>query len=146
MQLFGPGPRLDDPVGDPARQAVASLRGYAYQLYATGLAWLALPDGATLHLEVAEDYAVATREAMTGTQVRDTEASGGLTLQSGWARGAIESYVDLATRNPGRAVSFHYLTTSPIGLERRTSHRIGGRRWNTGGGRRRVPTLRRCAR
>lgn len=127
MQLFGPGPRLDDPVGDSARQAVASLRGYAYQLYASGLAWLALPDGATLHLEVAEDYAVATREAMTGTQVRDTEASGGLTLQSEWVRDAIESYVDLVTRNPSREVSFHYLTTSPIGLERRTSQRIGNR-------------------
>jgi hypothetical protein len=38
---FSAGPRLSGPpLGDPATQAVASLRGYAYQLYASGLAWL----------------------------------------------------------------------------------------------------------
>lgn len=126
MQVFGSGPRLDDPSGDPARQAVAALRGYAYQLYASALAWLALPDGAILHLEVAEDYAVATREALTGAQVRDTEGSGGITLQSEWARGTIDSYVDLVRRNPGRVVSLHYLTTSAIGLERERVHRVNG--------------------
>ena len=126
MQVFGSGPRLDDPSGDPARQAVAALRGYAYQLYASALAWLALPDGAILHLEVAEDYAVVTREALIGTQVRDTEASGGITLQSDWVRGTIDSYVDLVRRNPGRAVSLHYLTTSAIGLERERVHRVNG--------------------
>ncbi|MBN2751097.1 MAG: hypothetical protein JXQ84_00160, partial [Rhodospirillaceae bacterium] len=127
MDIFGSGPRLNEPNGDPARQAVAALRGYAYQLYASGLAWLALPDGAELHLEVAEDYAVATREALKGVQVRDTEVSGGITLQSHWARATIDSFVDLTMRNPGRIVSLHYLTTSPIGLERENAHRINGR-------------------
>jgi len=126
MQVFGSGPRLDAPSGDPARQAVAALRGYAYQLYASGLAWLALPDGAILYLEVAEDYAVATRDALHGAQVRDTERSGNITLQSEWARGTIDAYVDLVARNPGRAVSLHYLTTSAIGLEREKAHRIDG--------------------
>jgi len=42
-QPFTQGPRLSDaPVGDPSAQAIASLRGYAYQLYASGLAWLDL--------------------------------------------------------------------------------------------------------
>lgn len=127
MNVFGPGPRLDEPSGDPARQAVAALRGYAYQLYASGLAWLALPDGAALHLEVAEDYAVATGQALTGTQVRDTEGSGSITLQSEWARATIDSFVDLVMRNPGHVVSLHYLTTSPIGLEREKAHRVDGR-------------------
>lgn len=126
MQLFGSGPRLGDPSGDPARQAIAALRGYAYQLYVSALAWLALPDGTSLYLEVAEDYAVATREALTGAQVRDTERSGKITLQSEWARRTIDSYVDLVLRNPGRAVSLHYLTTSVIGLEREGIHRING--------------------
>ena len=35
---FSAGPRLTDaPNGDPSTQAIASLRGYAYQLYASGL-------------------------------------------------------------------------------------------------------------
>lgn len=126
MQVFGSGPRLDAPSGDPARQAVAALRGYAYQLYMSGLAWIALPDGAVLYLEVAEDYAVATRRALNGTQVRDTEGSGTITLQSEWARATIDSFVDLVARNPGRVVSLHYLTTSKIGVERETAHRING--------------------
>ena len=124
MQVFGSGPRLDAPSGDPSRQAVAALRGYAYQLYASGLAWLALPDGAVLYLEVAEDYAVATHQALSGAQVRDTERSGSITLQSEWARGTIDSYIDLVARNPGRTVSLCYLTTSAIGLEREKAHQI----------------------
>lgn len=126
MQLFGSGPRLEVPNGDPARQAVAALRGYAYQLYVSALAWLALSDGEILHLEIAEDYAIATREALTGAQVRDTKGSGGITLQSDCARSTIDSYVDLVMRNPGRVVSLHYLTTSAIGLERERAHRVNG--------------------
>lgn len=126
MQVFGSGPRLEDPSGDPKRQAVAALRGYAYQLYVSALAWLTLPDGAILHLEVAEDYAVATREALAGAQVRDTKGSGSITLQSEWARSTIDSYVDLVRRNPGRDISLHYLSTSGIGLEHERIHRIDG--------------------
>lgn len=55
MDVFGSGPRFDEPRGDTARQAVDALRGYAYQLYVTGLAWLGLGDGERLYLEVAEN-------------------------------------------------------------------------------------------
>lgn len=124
MDVFGSGPRLDAPQGDTARQAVAALRGYGYQLYASGLAWLGLSDGELLYLEVAEDYAIASREAMAGTQVKAT--SGSITLQSADVRTAIDAYVDLVARNPGRIVSLHYLTTATIGLERRKDQRIAG--------------------
>jgi hypothetical protein len=40
---IAPSP-IGPPQGDPAGQAVASLRGYAYQLYASALAWLRLSD------------------------------------------------------------------------------------------------------
>jgi hypothetical protein len=57
---FTAGPRLNaPPLGDPSREAVASLRGYAYQLYTSALAWIDLRNGEELYLEVAEDYAVA---------------------------------------------------------------------------------------
>jgi hypothetical protein len=126
MDVFGSGPRLDAPQGDPARQAVAALRGYGYQLYTSGLAWLGLADGELLYLEVAEDYAVASRDALAGTQVKDTAASGNITLQSADVRAAIDAYADLVTRNPGRVVSLHYLTTAEIGVERRKGQRIAG--------------------
>lgn len=126
MDLFGSGPRLDSPQGDAAKQAVAALRGYGYQLYASGMAWLGLRDGEFLYLEVAEDYAVASRGALIGTQVKDTAGSGSVTLQSAGVRAAIDSYVDLVVRNSGRIVSLHYLTTSGIGLERRHDQRPAG--------------------
>jgi hypothetical protein len=122
MDVFG----SDEPRGDAARQAVDALRGYAYQLYATGLAWLGLGDGERLYLEVAEDYAVASREALAGTQVKDTAASGRITLQSQDVRAAIDAFVDLVARNPGRVVSLHYLTTAEIGRERSTDQRVDG--------------------
>ena len=70
---YGAGPRLSDqPLGDPSREAVASLRGYAYQLYASALAWLDLGIEEELHLEVAEDYAIAASDALKAVQVKDT--------------------------------------------------------------------------
>ena len=42
---FNAGPRLlEGPSGDPTTQAVAALRGYAYQLYVSGIAWLGLKE------------------------------------------------------------------------------------------------------
>lgn len=125
MISFESGPRLNEPRGDTATQAVAALRGYGYQLYASGLAWLNLSDGEVLHLEIAEDYAVVTDAALKGTQVRDTAASGSITLQSSNVRKALNSFVDLINRNPGRTVFFHYLTTSEIGTERSKDQRVG---------------------
>ncbi|MGU3422633.1 hypothetical protein [Methylobacterium sp. D54C] len=78
-----------------------------------------------LHLEVAEDFAVATRHAIAGTQVKDTAPSGAVTLRSAGVRSAIDSFVDLVLRNPGRPVSLHYLTTSRLGTERSAADRVG---------------------
>lgn len=124
MDVFGSGPRLDEPRGDTVRQAVDALRGFAYQLYVSGLAWLGLGDGELLYLEVAEDYAVASRAALAGTQVKDTGASGRITVQSKDVRAAIDAFVDLVARNPGRVVSLHYLTTAEVGRERSKKQRI----------------------
>ena len=126
MNVFGSGPRFDEPRGDAVRQAVAALRGYGYQLYVSALAWLGLAEGELLYLEVAEDYAIASRGALAGTQVKNTAAGGKITLQSAHVRAAIDAYVQLVARNPGRVVSLHYLTTAEIGVERRKDQRIGG--------------------
>src|ERR1700722_19196300 len=102
-QPFNQGPRLTGaPSGAPAAQAVASLRGYAYQLYASGLAWLDLRPGQQLFLEVAQDYAVATQQALSAVQVKATTAK--VTINSEDVREALDGFVDLVERNPSREV------------------------------------------
>jgi tetratricopeptide (TPR) repeat protein len=124
-QPFNQGPRLSDtPSGDPSAQAIASLRGYAYQLYASGLAWLDLRPGQELYLEVAQDYAVATREALRGVQVKDTTAN--VTINSEDIRDVLDGFVDLVERNPGRKVHLRFLSTCAIGREQKREHRANG--------------------
>lgn len=125
--MFTSGPRLSDGIdGDPRRQAVASLRGYAYQLFATALAWIGLGPGEQLYLEVAEDYAVLSQGALEAVQVRDTAASEALTLRSAAVAQTIESFVDLRRRNPGKSLTIRYLTTSAVSAERAVSDRPAG--------------------
>lgn len=112
--------------GDPTRQAVAALRGYSYQLYASALAWLTLGDGEILHLEVAEDYAIAAANAISGVQVKYSAGSGPLTIRTSGVAAALNGFVDLIDRNPGRRVELRYLTTSPLGTERARADRIDG--------------------
>ena len=113
------------PEGDAARQAVDSLRGYAYQVLASALAWVDLGEKDRLYLEVAEDYAVMAQN-LSAVQVKDTAASGSLTLNSSNVRDAIGSFVDLVARNPGVPVALRYLTTSTIGTEKTVAARPGG--------------------
>jgi hypothetical protein len=125
--LFTAGPRLiEPPLGDSARQAIASLRGYAYQLFASALAWLDLRDDQDLYLEVAEDYATVASDAVHAVQVVDTKESGSITLQSAEVHAALDAFVDLVERNPGRPISFRFLPTSEIGRERSKADRVDG--------------------
>jgi hypothetical protein len=127
MREFSAGPRLGDtPDGDPRRQAVASLRGYAYQLYASALAWIGLKSGQVLFLEVAEDYAVVADGALKGVQVKDTAKSGSLTINNQDVLDALDSYVDLVSRNPDSKVSLRFLTTASLGRERDLADRVDG--------------------
>lgn len=114
----------DVPQGDPAGQAVASLKGYAYQLYASALAWLNLSDDEELYLEVAQDYATAAKEALAAVQVKDTQAN--VTINSPDVRQAINDFVDLVKRNPRRRVVLRFLTTSNIGTEQKVKDRAAG--------------------
>jgi hypothetical protein len=112
------------PQGDPAGQAVASLKGYAYQLYASALAWLNLRDDEELYLEVAQDYVTAAKEALAAVQVKDTRAN--VTINSPNIRQAISDFVDLVKRNPGSQVALRLLTTSDIGTEQKLEDRAAG--------------------
>jgi hypothetical protein len=124
---FSAGPRLADaPRGDPRTEAIASLRGYAYQLYASALAWLDLRPGHELYLEVAKDYAVAAADALNAVEVKDTGSSS-VTINSKDIRDTLDAFVDLVERNPTRDVHLRFLSTSPIGQERKHAHRVAGK-------------------
>lgn len=115
---------LAEVAGDTGRQAVESLRGYIYQIYASALAWVSLQDDALLHLEVAEDYSVAVDDLLNARQVKATGEA--ITLNTASVAQTIDALFDLQDRNQGRVVNIQYLTTSEVGLERRLEDRING--------------------
>ena len=114
------------PEGDTARQALDSLRGYAYQVLAATLAWLDIDEDSRLFLEVAEDYATVAKRALEAVQVKDTEVSRTVTLNSEVIRNAVASFVDLVVRNPDFQVEFRFFATSEIGREQAIADRPAG--------------------
>lgn len=114
------------PQGDAARQAIDSLRGYVYQVTAAALAWLDVEGTSKIFLEVAEDYAVVAAGAISAVQVKDTQASGTVTLNTESVRDAISSFVTLTAFNPDADVHLRYFTTSEIGTEKAMQDRPGG--------------------
>lgn len=109
--LIGPGDESwNTTEQDAKRQAIAALRGYAYQLHQSLAAWIALPDDATLHLEISEDYAQIARDpasldaVLTATQVKDTRESGSVTLNSADVKAAIRNFWGLHQANPDKPV------------------------------------------
>ena len=125
--LFTAGPSPGKiPEGDTARQAVDSLRGYVYQALATALAWVDIGEHDKLFLEVAEDYTVIAKQALNAVQVKDTEGSGSVTLNSASVRNAVTAFVDLVERNPSFPVNLRFWTTSKIGTERDHADRPTG--------------------
>ena len=128
--LFTPGPSFDSaPAGDKERQAIDSLRGYAYQIAASTVAWLDLDDTARLYLEVAEDYATLAADKLKAVQVKDTRGSGAITLNSQSVRDAIAHYVDLVARNQQPDGTFSL--SHHVGYHERTPRRRSprGRGW-----------------
>ncbi len=124
--LFNAGTVADIvPKGDTARQAVDSLRGYAYQALAAALAWLDIDEHGKLFLEVAEDYARIANQALDAVQVKDTQSSESITLNRPSVRNAIAAFVDLTERNPAIQVDLRFFTTSEIGIEQAIADRPG---------------------
>jgi hypothetical protein len=127
MNVFTAGPKRDSaPAGSIEREAVDSLRGYAYQIAASALAWLGLRPNEILYLEVAEDYSICAENTVTAVQVKDTKQSGNVTLNSQNVRAAFENFIELTERNPSAQVHLRFLTTSDIGLEQSLDDRPNG--------------------
>ena len=117
-------PALGPPNADSARQAIDAIRGYEYQILAAALAWVDLEENGLIYLEVAEDYAHVVGGDIGAVQVKATR--GAVTLNTPAVRDALESFVDLAGRNPTREVQLRFLTTAPIGREKSPGDRPGG--------------------
>ncbi len=101
--------------GDPRRQAVASLRGYEYQIWHTVHDWLDLREHEAIFVEGAEDFDKVSRDAATATQVKDTRSK--ITLRTPSVIEAIVHYWELQKSHAGRRINFRYLTRSEIAVE-----------------------------
>lgn len=109
---------LNIPDEQRCRQAVASLGGYAHQLFSTLKAWMRIASDEELIVEVAEDYAVLSSGALTMTQVKRETVATSLTLNREDARKAILSLWQFGEANTERDVQLYFLTTAPAGKER----------------------------
>ncbi|MEZ0001628.1 hypothetical protein [Sinorhizobium fredii] len=110
--------------GDETRQAIDALRGYAYQIYASAIAWLQITDDEVLHLEVAEDFAISSEAALIATQSKATART--ITINDAGVAAVIDSFFLLSKANPDRSVTIRFLTTSQIAPERDLADRIDG--------------------
>ena len=124
-RLFGAG-SSESPNGEVAREAVASLRGYAYQIAVTAIAWLRLKAESKLYLEIVEDFAEVAEQAVRAVQVKLSESGRKVTLNSESVQASIEHYIELRRLNPGQDVTLHYLTTAEVGLEKDPNDRPCG--------------------
>lgn len=128
-QLGGPArdepsaPRLSDDLyiprelaADPARQAVATILGYIYQIWWSIDAWLQLhsPDD-VIFLEGAEDLDKIVAGVATAEQVKHEAAP--LSLNNKRAHKALENFWELSAREAVRRVNFHYVTTASAATE-----------------------------
>jgi hypothetical protein len=109
--------RNDNPplVNDPAREAVASMGGYASQIWRSVLVWLNLRDSERMYLEGAEDIDVIHGTAAETTQVKATKEN--ITLRSPDVVEAINNAWLHQERNRGREIRFRFLTTASIAME-----------------------------
>src|SRR5947208_3283551 len=104
--------------GDPRRRASATLRGFAYQLWHTVDAWLALEAGQILYAEGVEDFDVVGQTHATPVQIKNDAASGRLTLGTGKALAALQNFWTARRKNRGTPIHYKYLTTAELGRER----------------------------
>ncbi|MFW1745511.1 hypothetical protein ACG9XW_04685 [Acinetobacter guillouiae] len=113
------------PDEDVLRQATAALRGYIYQLHQSASEWINLGDDDLLFLEAAEDITrilnseCKEKQTLEAIQVKDTRASGNITLNTPEIIDAINALFRYQNANPTKKVRLIYLTTSLIGIERK---------------------------
>ena len=101
--------------GDRIRQACDSLGGYAYQIWLSVLTWLDLTGDECIYLEGAEDIDLIRNDLALSKQVKRLAAT--VTLRSQAILDAIVNSWRLRKNNPGRRLTYQFITTAEIGQE-----------------------------
>ena len=101
---------------EPAREASASLRGYAFQIWRSVLAWIELSERERLYLEGSEDYDRIDELSAETVQIKDVKAN--LTLRSPDVVEAIDNAWSNQQRNLRHAIRFRFLTTADPAIEK----------------------------
>jgi adenylate kinase family enzyme/tetratricopeptide (TPR) repeat protein len=83
------------------------------------LQWITLQPDQVLFIEGAEDFDIVGAGHAETVQVKDTAASGTVTLNSGSVLEAIAHFWEHQSNNPSLVVHFRFLTTSDRGMEQR---------------------------
>ena len=109
---------MDPLKSNPKRQAVATLKGFSYQIWQTVLRWLSLKDDEAIFLEGAEDIDVLGPGQAETVQVKETAGSGPITLRSQDVVLAITHFWEHQLANPDITITFRFLTTAERGCER----------------------------
>jgi len=100
---------------DPVRQATDMLRGVAYQLSQSVLAWLTIGPDEVLFLEGAEDFDVVGPTEARAVQVFDTTRR--ITLRTPKVLAAISNFWKLSVASSPSKVKFHFLSRAQATVE-----------------------------
>ncbi len=109
---------LKELVVDKKRQAVASLKGYAYQIWQTVNMWINLKNDEVLFLESAEDIDVMGPMKTETIQVKHILSKKTVTLRSKEILEAISNFWKHQEDNPESRIELHFLTTADRGKEK----------------------------
>src|SRR5581483_1019043 len=107
---------MDALKSDLQRQAVATLKGFAYQIWQSVFRWLSLSDDEAIYLEGAEDVDLLGPQRAETIQIKAESAP--VTLRSAGVLEAIAHCWQHQKANPGVSLTFRFLTTSDRALER----------------------------
>lgn len=120
-----PLPSAQALLGDPKRQAVATIEAYDYQIWSTLEQWLKLGSDEALYLEGAEDFDVCGPEQSVASQVKHSRTD--ISLSSKDVQDAIHNCWKLLQDNPNvPGLKLRFLTRGGVRLERPSP--FGGRK------------------
>jgi len=102
-------------IGDPKRQAIPALRGFAYQIWQSVYKWVTLEEDEILFLEGAEDVDVLGPGNAETIQIKDLQKT--VTLRSNEILEAMAHFWEHQNKNPERRIIFRFLTTAERGKE-----------------------------
>ena len=106
---------MDNLEGNSKRQAVPTLKGYAYQIWQSLFMWTSLKQDEYIFLEGAEDIDLLKKDVAESVQVKATSSQVTLGLKS--TAEILNNFWENKLKNPRFLIKYRYLTTSERGFE-----------------------------